>query len=152
MDNIRVASKKDMKSIFEVVSCLHMGSYIENLERFINLHLNPIDDYSSRWLVFENNFGILGSMLLMYNNDNTILEINELAVKQNFREKGIGSKLIENAYNLGLGGNCKLLELKSSLRFNVSDFYLRLGFERTGPFSENLGNDEFYHFTKKIER
>ncbi|MCA9496255.1 MAG: GNAT family N-acetyltransferase [Nanoarchaeota archaeon] len=153
MDNrIRIADKSDMRGIFEIITCLHLGSYIWDVEKLIKSHLNPIDNYSPRCLVSENEGKLLtGAMLLKYNDGNFVLEINELAVRQNFRENGIGRILVDSAYDLALNSNCKLLELKSSLRFNVSDFYLHLGFVRSGPLVDELNCDEYYYFCKKVE-
>ncbi|MBO3457839.1 GNAT family N-acetyltransferase [Aetokthonos hydrillicola Thurmond2011] len=60
-----------------------------------------------------------------------------VAVLPEFRNQGIGTKLMEQLIKIGIEKNLQILRLKS--RINAINFYERLGFVAEGEFFDYLG-------------
>ncbi|AFS81289.1 N-acetyltransferase GCN5 [Candidatus Nitrosopumilus koreensis AR1] len=143
---IRNASKKDIPSILELLYELGRPEPIDKKE--VKVFEDKIKDYfsdSSKFiLVAEINSKIVGvvSIVLLRRLNRAKFEmyIPELVVKNEFRDSGIGKKLILECVKLAKSKKCYRIRLESGNRRKDSHkFYKRLGFDQSGlSFSLNL--------------
>jgi GNAT superfamily N-acetyltransferase len=70
--------------------------------------------------------------------------LEDVFVDENFREKGIGTKLVKRAIKLAKKLNCyKIIATSRFERENVHEWYEKLGFKRFGfEFRIDLKNDK----------
>ncbi|MBV8326166.1 GNAT family N-acetyltransferase [Chryseobacterium sp.] len=73
------------------------------------------------------------AVMALYQNNDTELEIKNIAVIEGYRSKGIGSILIKKAKEIALGNHYKVLSVGTSdTGFQQIRFYEKNGFNKTG--------------------
>jgi N-acetylglutamate synthase-like GNAT family acetyltransferase len=73
---------------------------------------------------------IVGTVALMPTNENNIFELTKMAVKPEYRNKGIGKKLLQKCLSFSKQKGCKSLILYSNRKLkNAIYLYHQFGFE-----------------------
>ena len=89
-------------------------------------HLMGIDD--------ENNVIASGRV---HFNDNNQAQIRYMAVKDNYKRKGIGSEIVTKLEDYASSKGAKKMVLNA--RENALSFYLSLGYSEKGPYQSDTG-------------
>ena len=82
-------------------------------------------------VIIDNNM-IVGYLSYVIKNTNSKkLDIDELVIKEDYRKKGLGKLLIQEAKNIAINNNCDRIELNCWLfNKNAIDMYEHIGFDR----------------------
>ena len=120
---IRELAKSDYNQVIE----LWTKSLSNKFDNEINT--NHISDPSSITLVSVDNNTITGvaSLYIIKKLTRTLGLIEDVAVNENYRGKGIGKKLVEKLIGIAADKKCDKTVLNSSKQ--NSEFYKKLGFE-----------------------
>ena len=106
-----------------------LGMSKESLEDELedsSYHLMGIDD--------ENNVIASGRV---HFNDNNQAQIRYMAVKDNYKRKGIGSEIVTKLEDYASSKGAKKMVLNA--RENALSFYLSLGYSEKGPYQSDTG-------------
>ena len=106
-----------------------LGMSKESLEDDLedsSYHLMGIDD--------ENNVIASGRV---HFNDNNQAQIRYMAVKDNYKRKGIGSEIVTKLEDYASSKGAKKMVLNA--RENAISFYLSLGYSEKGPYQSDTG-------------
>jgi len=106
-----------------------LGMSKESLEDDLedsSYHLMGIDD--------ENNVIASGRV---HFNDNNQAQIRYMAVKDNYKRKGIGSEIVTKLEDYASSKGAKKMVLNA--RENALSFYLSLGYSEKGPYESDTG-------------
>tara|TARA_B100001540_G_scaffold267074_1_gene248433 strand:- start:8 stop:448 length:441 start_codon:yes stop_codon:yes gene_type:complete len=106
-----------------------LGMSKESLEDDLedsSYHLMGIDD--------ENNVIASGRV---HFNDNNQAQIRYMAVKDNYKRKGIGSEIVTKLEDYASSKGAKKMVLNA--RENALSFYLSLGYSEKGPYQSDTG-------------
>ena len=106
-----------------------LGMSKESLEDDLedsSYHLMGIDD--------ENNVIASGRV---HFNDNNQAQIRYMAVKDNYKRKGIGSEIVTKLEEYASSKGAKKMVLNA--RENALSFYLSLGYSEKGPYQSDTG-------------
>ncbi len=106
-----------------------LGMSKESLEDELedsSYHLMGIDD--------ENNVIASGRV---HFNDNNQAQIRYMAVKDNYKRKGIGSEIVTKLEDYAFSKGAKKMVLNA--RENALSFYLSLGYSEKGPYQSDTG-------------
>jgi len=143
---IRSASKKDIPVILDLLYELgrpkpKKDSQLDTFEKLITKYSSESD---KEILVAENQASVVGMVSITYlsklNQEFFEMYIPELIVTQNYKNQGIGKKLIESCVKLAKDKKCHRIRLESGNQRKESHiFYKSLGFEQSGlSFTKNL--------------
>lgn len=112
---IRKILLKDLDEIFKLLNQLYENKL--NYEKFKEIYKMKLDDKNSYYIVaIENNkiIGVLTSELqIKLHRANKQSFIEDLIVDENYRNRGIGKALLQNAVNYAKNNNCEVIELTS---------------------------------------
>ena len=106
-----------------------LGMSKESLEDDLedsSYHLMGVDD--------ENNVIASGRV---HFNDNNQAQIRYMAVKDNYKRKGIGSEIVTKLEDYASSKGAKKMVLNA--RENALSFYLSLGYSEKGPYQSDTG-------------
>ncbi|NJB84226.1 GNAT family N-acetyltransferase [Wenyingzhuangia aestuarii] len=78
------------------------------------------------------------------------LEIKTFVIKDNYRNQGIGSKLIKAAENEALKRKCNFISL-DTFSFQAPGFYEKKGFEKIGTETNYPQSHDKYYYRKKLK-
>ena len=143
---IRSASKKDIPVILDLLYELgrpkpKKDSQLDTFEKLITKYSSESD---KEILVAENQASVVGMVSITYlsrlNQEFFEMYIPELIVTQNYKNQGIGKKLIESCVKLAKDKKCHRIRLESGNQRKESHiFYKSLGFEQSRlSFTKNL--------------
>ena len=120
---IRELAKSDYNQVIE----LWTKSFSNKFDNEINT--DHISDPSSITLVSVDNNTITGvaSLYIIKKLTRTLGLIEDVAVNENYRGKGIGKKLVEKLIGIAVDNKCDKTVLNSSEQ--NSEFYKKIGFE-----------------------
>ena len=120
---IRELAKSDYNQVIE----LWTKSLSNNFDNEINT--SHLSDPSSITLVSVDNNTITGvaSLYIIKKLTRTLGLIEDVAVNENYRGKGIGKKLVEKLIGIAVDKKCDKTVLNSSKQ--NSEFYKKIGFE-----------------------
>ena len=151
--NIRKAKVEDIKEISNIlmqVSKLHSDNRQDifkdkKMSEIIKWSEDILKDNQKIVIVAESESKICGVAVCKIKTinehinikDTKIFSVDELCVDKDYRKKGIGSNLIEEAKKLAEENNCNRLEL-NCWKFNqdAMKFYKNIGFEEQRIFFE----------------
>lgn len=151
--NIRKAKIEDIKEISDIlmqVSKLHSDNRPDifkdkKMSEIIKWSEDILKDNQKIVIVAESESKICGVAVCKIKTinehinvkDTKIFSVDELCVDKDYRKKGIGSNLIEEAKKLAEENNCNRLEL-NCWKFNqdAMKFYKNIGFEEQRIFFE----------------
>ncbi|MCY9510648.1 GNAT family N-acetyltransferase [Paenibacillus larvae] len=77
------------------------------------------------------------------------LEIDILALDEQVRGQGIGSRLLQAAEEEAMKNQCKFMKL-DTFSFQAPDFYIKHGFEVFGQIEDVAGGYTHYYLIKKL--
>lgn len=113
-------------------------------EEYYQSHLREMVKHNySQVVVWENEtpVGVSGIWINYKLYCGKYLEMDNVVVDNNYRNKGIGNLLYEKALEIAINENCRVMMLDAYLEnTSAHRFYERNGFEKKG-----------FHFIKKIE-
>jgi N-acetylglutamate synthase-like GNAT family acetyltransferase len=78
-------------------------------------------------------------------------EIKTLAIKKNYKNQGIGRKLILFGETYAIENNSSKLWCWSLKRYEVEQFYERMGFTERALFQKQRGEEDCYFFGKILQ-
>ncbi len=140
---IRSAEKKDMLTVYEQICELEEISFDINV--FQNIFYNNIIDKNKLYFLAENQIGdslgfISCHIQYLLHHCGKVAEIQELFVKQEYRNKGIGAKLISHIEILLKELDCVSLEVTAqNKRIQTHLFYIKSEFTQSHlKFTKNL--------------
>ena len=83
-------------------------------------------------IVISNNDGIKGYLSYRISDSNSRkLDVDQLVIKENYRRKGLGKKLMEVSKDIAIQNECHRIELNCWLfNQNALDMYEHIGFEK----------------------
>lgn len=114
---IRRFELKDLEEIFDVLNQLYTGKLkYEKFNEIYKLKLN--DPYSYYIVAIENNkiVGVLTAELqVKLHRENMQCFVEDLVVDKEYRNRGIGKALLQNAIDYAKSKNCNVVELTTYL-------------------------------------
>lgn len=114
---IRRFELKDLDEIFDVLNQLYTGKLkYEKFNEIYKLKLN--DPYSYYIVAIENNqiVGVLTAELqVKLHRENMQCFVEDLVVDKEYRNRGIGKSLLQNAIDYAKSKNCDVVELTTYL-------------------------------------
>ncbi|EPA05547.1 GNAT family N-acetyltransferase [Candidatus Nitrosarchaeum limnium] len=144
--SVRRAQDKDVKDILEILYELERPKPIDSNE--LKIFKNKIDDYladpQKEILVAKENSKIIGVASIVFirrlNRAKLEMYIPELVVSKEFRNQGIGEKLIQHCTELSKKKKCYRIRLESgNQRKDSHKFYKKMGFEQSAlSFTKNI--------------
>ena len=128
---IRNFTKNDLDDIYELMNVLYKGKL--NYNRFKEIYKLKLQDKNSYYIIAiedDNIVGLLTSELQeKLHRENLQLFIEDLIVKEQKRNNGIGKALLENAINFAKNNHCDVVELTSyNNEIKAHKFYENNGF------------------------
>lgn len=140
MDIIK-ATKKDFPGVFMLLEQLWPGKRLnkERLRKVFNKGLK-----SQEFLIAKDKGRIMGFVSLIVKNSlstgGNLGYISELIVDKPFRQKGVGSRLVDEISKIAKKRGCRKVELDSAFRRKKAhEFYKSKGFDNRGYlFSKGL--------------
>ncbi|MEK5101035.1 GNAT family N-acetyltransferase [Cytobacillus sp. FSL M8-0252] len=140
---IREATVNDIEELTSLIEQLGYPSTIENMKtRFSNIESSP--DYHTLLASYDGKIvGMIGMVKgYYYEMDGFYVRIVALVVDSNYRSKGIGKKLLENAESWARKIGATGIGLNSGSRperENAHRFYKNMGYvEKSIGFAKNL--------------
>lgn len=144
--SVRRAQDKDVKDILEILYELERPKPIDSNE--LKVFKDKIDDYladpQKEILVAKGNSKIIGVVSIVFirrlNRAKLEMYIPELVVSKEFRNQGIGKKLILHCEELAKKKKCYRIRLESgNQRKDSHKFYKKIGFEQSAlSFTKNI--------------
>ncbi len=143
---VRLASTKDIPLILDLLYELgrpksRANSDVNTFKKLITKYLSDSD---KDILVAENQAGVIGIVSIIYlsrlNQKFFEMYIPELIITKNYRNQGIGKKLIHACIKLAKNKKCHRIRLESGNQRKKSHiFYKSLGFSQSAlSFTKNL--------------
>jgi PhnO protein len=134
MISIRVALADDVNFVCEIINLLEHNKLDEELIK--QKFLNCLKSQNQYYFIAEVNLNPVAFAALNIqsplHNTNSIAEIQELVVLDNYRNTGVGSSLIDFLTNIAKECGCETIELASNAnRIDAHRFYLRNNFVQT---------------------
>lgn len=147
--SFREATDEDFTVCAEIISTSEAWTdFGINFDRAVEL-LKTMDD---KIYIAENGDNPVGFITLKINGmGNFGAYIRMIAVKKEFRNTGIGKKLIEFVEALAFEHNRNIFLICASTNLSAIDFYKRIGFEEIGLLKDLIvkGHDEIL-FRKRL--
>jgi len=128
-----MCEKTDINEVYILISELEEQEIdYQNFETVFN---NRMDNKYSYYYVCEENgkvIGILGLRIdYQLHHIKKVATIEEFIIKSEYRSKGIGKLLLENAITQAQNNNCEAIELTSRIsRERAHNFYIKNGFAK----------------------
>jgi PhnO protein len=131
---VRLAVKSDCKWIYDFVCTLEETKF--EYSAFEEIYIQNITNLDNIYLVAEVDEAISGYISChgqtLLHHGGTVFEIQELYVKDEVRNKGIGQLLVKTLESELSKLDYKSLEVTANRkRTKTHDFYLKMGFEHT---------------------
>lgn len=139
--NVKITDKIDQKSYDRIVELL-IEYNLSKTQEFRNEINKPIE-IIARNEQDEIIGGLYGRSIW------GTLEIKTFVVKPEYRNEGIGRKLIIEAEREAKNRNCRFISL-DTFSFQAPEFYEKLGFEKIGTETDFPKGFEKYYYRKKI--
>ena len=97
---------------------------------------DSIEDESFHLMGIDEEKNVIASGRVHFNSENEA-QIRYMAVDENFKRKGVGTKIVKELekYSLSKGKVSMIL----NARENAISFYLSLGYEEVGPYQSDTG-------------
>ena len=130
---IRRFEINDLDRVFELLNELYEGKL--KYDVFSKIYQDKLNDNNSYYVVavIDNKIvGVLTSELeVKLTRERKQMYIDTIIVDENYRNKGIGKTLMENALNYAKDNNCEIVELTSRIKNeNAHRFYEGIGFKK----------------------
>lgn len=147
MEDKKITTRKmiasDMLTVYEQICELEEISF--DINTFQNLFFNNIIDVNKLYLLAEDQMGtclgfISCHIQYLLHHCGKVAEIQELFIKKEYRDKGIGKKLISEIEILLKELDCMALEVTAqNKRIATHEFYKKKGFDATHlKFTKNI--------------
>ena len=144
---IKEASEKDVPIILGLLYELgrpkpQQDSEVDSFRKLVKKYLGDSD--KKILVAVLDDMKIIGMASLVFlsrlNQETLELYIPELIIRENYRNQGIGKKLIDSCISIGNEKNCHRIRLESgNQRVDSHQFYKSLGFEQSAfSFTMNL--------------
>ena len=142
---LRRAKADDKEGILRVARLLHldMPGFIWDRGDFIDRQIKAGD-----YFVVEEEGEIIGAISFRQRQDKVYIET--IAIVNNHRDKGIGTKLIEFAKEFTREKGLRSLRLCSFYDYNTVDFYLSQGFSLLKKPGKYQGH-QYHRFEMKLD-
>lgn len=132
--NIRLAKINDIKNIYDLIC--DMENTQLDYKKFEQIFIKCLDNENFYSIVAEEDGFIIGCLNLrieyQLHHVEKIAEIMELAVKNEYRSKGVGKYLLDNAKKISKDNNCLQIEVCcNQIRKKAHKFYQREGIKNT---------------------
>ncbi len=130
---IRKFELNDLDRVFELLNELYEGKL--KYDVFSKIYQDRLNNDTSYYVVsvIDNKVvGVLTSELeVKLTRERKQMYIDTIIVDKDYRNKGIGKALMENAINFAINNNCEIVELTSKLNNeNAHRFYEGIGFKK----------------------
>ena len=106
---------------------------------------DSIEDESFHLMGIDEQKNVIASGRVHFNSENEA-QIRYMAVDENFKRKGVGTKIVKELENYALSKG--MVSMILNARENAISFYLSLGYEEVGPYQSDTG---IHHKTMKKE-
>ncbi|WP_428023013.1 GNAT family N-acetyltransferase [Arcobacter sp.] len=132
--NIRLAKIDDLKDIYDLIC--DMESTQLDYKKFEQIFIKYLNNENFYSIVAQDDDLIVGCLNLrveyQLHHVEKIAEIMELAVKNEYRSKGVGKKLLDKANKISKENNCLQIEVCcNQIREKAHKFYQREGMKNT---------------------
>ncbi|WP_428026669.1 GNAT family N-acetyltransferase [Arcobacter sp.] len=132
--NIRLAKINDLKDIYDLIC--DMESTQLDYKKFEQIFIKYLNNENFYSIVAQDDDLIVGCLNLrveyQLHHVEKIAEIMELAVKNEYRSKGVGKKLLDKANKISKENNCLQIEVCcNQIREKAHKFYQREGMKNT---------------------
>ena len=97
---------------------------------------DELEDSSYHLMGIDNENNVIASGRVHFN-DNNQAQIRYMAVKDNYKRKGIGSEIVTKLEDYASSKGAKKMVLNA--RENALSFYLSLGYSEKGPYKSDTG-------------
>jgi len=135
---IRKANENDLEMIFELVKVFATSFQPEKSCFIHSFHLILQDELASL-LVAEHNNQVIGYSLGFIHDafyaNGKVAWLEEIMVRDDFRRKGVGAKLMSFFEAESKNKGCKLIALATR---RASDFYNAIGYEESATYFKKL--------------
>lgn len=131
---IRKANESDLEAIFELVKIFSTSFQPEKPCFIHSFNLILRDEFASLFVAEHNNEVIgysLGFIHDTFYANGKVAWLEEIMVRDDFRRKGVGSKLISFFEQDSKNKGCKLIALATR---RASDFYIAIGYEESATY------------------
>lgn len=130
---IRKAKLDDIEGIFELLNELYAGKIEYNI--FSKIYMEKLNDCNNYYIVAIENKKIIGILIseISYklHKSKKVSFIEDLIVNEQYRNRGIGKLLIEDAIRYAKKLECEVVELTSYItNENAHRFYEKNGFKK----------------------
>ena len=132
--NIRLAKIDDLKDIYDLIC--DMESTQLDYKKFEQIFIRYLENENFYSIVVEEDDLIIACLNLrieyQLHHVEKIVEIMELAVKKEYRSKGVGKKLLDKARKISKDNNCLQIEVCcNQIRKKAHKFYQREGMKNS---------------------
>jgi (aminoalkyl)phosphonate N-acetyltransferase len=144
--NIRTAKRTDIKAIYDLI-CDMENTKLDDT-KFEDIFRLYLEDDRIFCIVAENEKKIIGCLNLrieyQLHHTEKVAEIMELAVKEEYRSKGVGKQLFEKVSEIAKDNDCLQIEVCcNQLRLKAHQFYERQDMHKFHyKFSKKLNNEK----------
>ena len=97
---------------------------------------DSIEDESFHLMGIDEQKNVIASGRVHFNSENEA-QIRYMAVDENFKRKGVGTKIVKELENYALSKGMVSMILND--RENAISFYLSLGYQEVGPYQSDTG-------------
>ena len=95
-----------------------------------------IEDESFNLMGIDEQKNVIASGRVHFNSENEA-QIRYMAVDENFKRKGVGTKIVKELENYALSKG--MVSMILNARENAISFYLSLGYQEVGPYQSDTG-------------
>ena len=132
--NIRLAKIDDLKDIYDLIC--DMENTQLDYKKFEQIFIRYLENENFYSIVAEEDDLIIACLNLrieyQLHHVEKIVEIMELAVKKEYRSKGVGKKLLDKARKISKDNNCLQIEVCcNQIRKKAHKFYQREGMKNS---------------------
>jgi predicted GNAT family N-acyltransferase len=97
---------------------------------------DSIEDESFHLMGIDEQKNVIASGRVHFNSENEA-QIRYMAVDENFKRKGVGTKIVKELENYALSKG--MVSMILNARENAISFYLSLGYQEVGPYQSDTG-------------
>jgi ribosomal protein S18 acetylase RimI-like enzyme len=131
---IRECTIRDFNDIFLLLQQIWPNKELHS-DALKKIFKQKLDSEASTYFCTESDGKVIGFCSVEVNScfwrEGLVGYINELVVDKQWRRQGIGTELLQNAFNYAKTRGCKSVELDSAFyRKEAHELYLKLGFEK----------------------
>jgi ribosomal protein S18 acetylase RimI-like enzyme len=148
---IRKAKESDAKEIAKILNVqFKHGNYSKSfIQKYKNTEKKILKDMKEcDYFVIERQSKILGVISLIVIRGTC--KIDDLAVREGYQRKGLGSKLIHFAESYARKRKCHKIWCTSSKELKASGFYKKLDFRLEGVLRRHFDKQDFFYFSKQL--